>query len=72
MIGDNDDDGGGSKDSDDVYKRSVEPVLVLLSDVYSDDKISVSGSRPSSYPIYTVTNYSSTGYCPKEKYAILI
>ena len=48
-----DDDGG-----DDVYNGKVEPVLVSLSDLYSDDEaISVSDSRSSSYPAYTVTNY---------------
>ena len=48
------DDGGG----DDVYRGSAEPVLVLLSDLYSDDdKISVSDSRYSSYPAYTDTDY---------------
>ena len=41
-----------------VYRGSAEPVLVLLSDSYSnDDKISVSDSRYSSYPAYTGTDY---------------
>jgi len=40
-----------------MYKGSAEPVLVLLSDSYSDDKISVSDSRYSSCPAYTVTDY---------------
>ena len=45
-----DDDGG-----DDVYKGRAEPVLVSLSDSYSDnDTISVGDSRYSSYPAYTV------------------
>ena len=47
----------GGENSDDVYKGSVEPVLVFLSDSYSNDKISVSDSRYSSYPAYTITNY---------------
>ena len=43
-------------------------MLVSLSDLYSEDEeISVCNSRPSSSPTYTVTDYSSTGYCPKEK-----
>jgi len=47
-------DGGSS----DVYKGRAELMLVSLSDSYSDDKvISVSDSRYSSYPAYTVTNY---------------
>ena len=65
-IGDSDDDcGGGGKD---VYKERAEPMLVLLSDSYSDDEaISVSDSRYSSYPAYTDTDYFlSTNYCPKE------
>ena len=47
-------DGGG----DIVYRGSVEPVLVSLSDSYSNDgEISVSNSRYSSYPAYTDTDY---------------
>ena len=42
----------------DVYNRRAEPVLVLLSDSYSEDNsISISNSRPSSSPAYTATNY---------------
>jgi len=49
------DDGGGSGD---VYKGRAEPMLVLLSDSYSDDEaILVSDIRYSSYPAYTVTDY---------------
>jgi len=49
------DDGGGCGD---VYKGRAEPMLVSLSDSYSDDKaILVSDSRYSSYPAYTVTDY---------------
>ena len=37
---DNDVDCGGGIDSDDVYKESIEPVLVLLSNSYfKDDRI---------------------------------
>jgi len=51
-----------------VYKGRVELVLVLLSDSYSKDKeISVCNSGPSSSPAYTITDYLSTNYCPKEK-----
>ena len=50
MIGDSDDDGG-----DDVYKGRIEPVLVSLSDSYSNnDTILVGDSRYSSYPTYTI------------------
>ena len=56
-------DGGGGN----VYKGRAEPVLVLLSDSYSEDKIiSVCDSRPSSSPAYTITDYLSTGYCPRK------
>ena len=49
------DDGGGGEGGDDVYNRRAEPVLVSLSDSYSeDDAISVGDSRYSSYPAYTV------------------
>ena len=38
-----------------MYKERVEPMLVLLSDLYSEnDKILVGGSRYSSYSAYTV------------------
>ena len=62
-IGISDDDGG-----DDVYKGKTKPVLVSVSDSYSDDEaISVSDSRYSFYPAYTVTDYFlSTDYCPKK------
>jgi len=53
-----DDDGGGGDGGDDVYNGRAEPVLVSLSDSYSDDEaISVSDSRYSSYPAYTITDY---------------
>ena len=58
-MGDGDDDGGGgSEGSEDVYNGRVEPVLVSLSDSYSEDEaISISDSRYSSYPAYTATDY---------------
>ena len=60
--------GGGG----DVYNGRAEPVLVSLSDSYSEEKeISVCNSEPSSSPAYTITNYLSTGYCPKKRYMIL-
>ena len=41
-----------------MYKGRAEPMLVSLSDLYSDDEaISVSDSRYSSYPAYTDTDY---------------
>jgi len=41
-----------------VYKGSVEPVLVSLSDLYSDeDSVSISDSRPSSCFAYIITDY---------------
>ena len=55
-----------------VYNGRAEPMLVSLSDSYLEDKeISVCDSRPSSSPAYTITNYLSTGYCPKKRYVIL-
>ena len=51
-------DGGDGDGGENVYKGKTEPVLVLVSDLYSDDEaISVSDSRYSSYPAYTVTDY---------------
>ena len=49
-------DSGGSG-VDVVYIGSAEPMLVLPSDLYSDNKISVSDSRYSSCPAYTDTDY---------------
>ena len=41
-----------------MYNGRAEPMLVSLSDSYSDDEaISVSNSRYSSYPAYTDTDY---------------
>ena len=58
-------DGGGG---DDVYNGRVEPMLVSLSDSYLENKeISVYNSKFSSSPAYTITDYLSTGYCPKGK-----
>ena len=54
-MGMGDDDGCGKCDV--VYRGSAEPMLVSLSDSYSDDEISVSDSRYSSCPAYTDTDY---------------
>ena len=52
------DENGGGIGGDDVYNGKTEPVLVSVSDSYSNDEaISVSDSRYSSYPAYTVTDY---------------
>ena len=57
-MGVGDDDGGSSNGSEDVYNGKTEPALVSVSDSYSNDEaISVSDSRYSSYPAYTVTDY---------------
>ena len=62
-----DDDGGGGVGGDDVYRGKTEPALVSVSDSYSEDEIiSVCDSGLSSSPTYTITNYLSTGYCPKK------
>ena len=54
-MGVGDDDGGGGKE---MYNGRAEPMLVSLSDLYSDNEaISVSDSRYSSYPAYTGTDY---------------
>ena len=50
-----------------MYKGKTEPALVSVLDSYSEDEIiSVCDSGPSSSPTYTVTDYLSTGYCPKK------
>ena len=56
-IGDIGDEGGGVGE-DDIYNGKTEPMLVSVSDSYSDDEaILVSDSRYSSYPAYTATDY---------------
>ena len=41
-MGDSNDDSGGDDSSKNVYNGSMEPVLVLLSDLYSEeDRISL-------------------------------
>jgi len=51
----------------DVYNGNTKPMLDSVSDLYSEDEIIlVCDSRPSSSPAYTITDYLSTGYCPKE------
>ena len=67
MIDDGNDDGGGGIGGDDIYRGRAEPVLVSLSDSYSEEKILVCDSRSSSCPAYTSYFY----YCPKEFYVIL-
>ena len=58
MIGDGDDDGGSGNSGEDVYNGKTKPVLVSVSDSYSDDDtILVSDSKYSSYPAYTDTDY---------------
>ena len=58
MIGDSVVDCGGGVGGDEVYKGRAEPMLVSLSDLYSDDdRISVSDSRYSSCSAYTDTDY---------------
>ena len=52
MIDDSNDDGGGGVGSNNVYRERAEPVLVSLSDLYSEEKISVYDNRSSSYSAY--------------------
>ena len=60
------DDSGSGVGGENVYSGKTEPALVSVSDSYSEDEeISVRDSRPSSSPTYTITDYLSTGYCPK-------
>ena len=52
IIDNSDDDGSDGVGGNNVYKGKVEPILVSLSDLYFDNKISVSDSRPSFCPAY--------------------
>jgi len=59
-MGEGDDDCGGGVGGEEVYSGRAEPVLVLLSDLYSEDNsISVCDSRPSLSPAYIATDYLS-------------
>ena len=65
-MGEDGDDCGGGVGGEDVYSGNTEPVLVSVSDSYSEDEeISVGDSGPSSSSTYTLTDYLS-GYCPKK------
>ena len=67
---------GGGVGGEEVYSGKTEPALVSVSDSYSDDEaISISDSRFSSYPAYTVTDYfyrlttalkKCIRFCPKK------
>ena len=61
VIDDGDDGGGGGVGGDDMYRERVEPVLVLFSDLYSEEKISVCNGRSSSCPAYTF--YCLLSFC---------
>ena len=50
--------------NDDIYRGSIQLVLVLPSNLYSDEEISVSVSGPSSCPTYTVL--LATTYYPNQ------
>ena len=63
LIGDGNDDGGVGED--DIYRESIELVLVSPSNLYSDKEISVSTSGPSSCPTYTIL-LTTTNYCPNQ------
>ena len=52
MVDVGDDDNGRGVGDDNVYRGRTEPVLILLSDLYPNNKISVSNSRPSFCPTY--------------------
>ena len=55
-MGDGDDNGCGGEGGEDVYNDREEPVLVSLSDSYSEDEaISISDSRYSSHPAVVAT-----------------
>ena len=58
-MGEDDDDCGGGVGGEEVYSGNTEPVLVSVSDSYSEDEIiSVCDSGSSSSPTYTITDYS--------------
>jgi len=50
MVDGSDDDSSSSVSGDDIYRGRAEPVLVLLSNSYSEEEILVCDSRPFSCP----------------------
>ena len=54
MVDVSDGDSGRSIGDDNIYRGRIEYILVLFSDLYSNDKISVSDSRLSFCFVYTV------------------
>ena len=54
MVDVSDGDSSRGIGDDDVYRERTKSVLVLFSDLYSDDKISVSDSRLSFCFAYTI------------------
>jgi len=66
--GERDNNGGSSSGSDEVYKESVELVLVSLSNLYLLlESISVSTIEPSSYPTsHHLLTTSTTDYYLKK------
>ena len=67
-IGDGNNNGGSDEGGEDVYNGKAKPMLVLVSNLYSKDEIIlVCDSRLSSSPAFTITDYLSTDYCPKER-----
>ena len=57
--------GSGGEGGEDVYKSKTKPVLVSVSDLYSEDEeISVCDSGPSSSPAYIITDYLSYWLLP--------
>ena len=61
MIGDGDDSGGAGKDN--IYRGSVEPMLISSFNLYSNEEISVSASGLCSCPIlHHPLTTSSTNY----------
>jgi len=63
--------GIGESSGDNMYRGSVEPILVSLSNSYSDDdEILVSDSRYSSYPAYTDTDYFALLTTALKKYIL--
>jgi len=63
----------GGVDGDNIYKESMKSMLVLLSDLYSEEEISVGASGPSFCPIlhYLLTTSTtalknSIQFCPKK------
>ena len=70
-VDDGDDNSSGGVDGDNVYRGKAEPVLVLSSDLYSEEEILICNSRLSPCPAYMFYLLLLSNYYSNKFYIIL-